>query len=91
MVLNNFKSYYGSTEIGPFNYKFSAIIGPNGSGKSNIIDAMMFIFGKRATWMRLKKLKELIHSSSEYPDCNEAYVEVVFKRVIEFEDGSYEI
>jgi ABC-type Mn2+/Zn2+ transport system ATPase subunit len=27
---------------------FSAIIGPNGSGKSNVIDAMLFVFGKRA-------------------------------------------
>ena len=27
---------------------FSAIVGPNGSGKSNVIDAMLFVFGKRA-------------------------------------------
>lgn len=27
---------------------FSAIIGPNGSGKSNVIDAMLFVFGKKA-------------------------------------------
>ena len=27
---------------------FSAVVGPNGSGKSNVIDAMLFVFGKRA-------------------------------------------
>src|SRR4051794_20547849 len=27
--------------------RFSAVVGPNGSGKSNIIDAMLFVFGKR--------------------------------------------
>lgn len=27
---------------------FSAVVGPNGSGKSNVIDAMLFVFGKKA-------------------------------------------
>lgn len=27
---------------------FSAVVGPNGSGKSNVIDAMLFVFGRRA-------------------------------------------
>ena len=27
---------------------FTAVVGPNGSGKSNVIDAMLFVFGKRA-------------------------------------------
>lgn len=27
---------------------FSSVVGPNGSGKSNVIDAMLFVFGKRA-------------------------------------------
>jgi structural maintenance of chromosome 4 len=26
----------------------SAVVGPNGSGKSNVIDAMLFVFGRRA-------------------------------------------
>ena len=68
IIMHNFKSYYGTHTIGPFNNKFSAIIGPNGSGKSNLIDSMMFVFGKRASWMRLKKLNELIHCSADYPD-----------------------
>jgi structural maintenance of chromosome 4 len=48
MVLENFKSYAGVQEIGPFHKRFSSVVGPNGSGKSNVIDAMLFVFGKRA-------------------------------------------
>jgi structural maintenance of chromosome 4 len=29
-------------------------VGPNGSGKSNVIDAMMFVFGKRAKQVTLR-------------------------------------
>jgi len=35
---------------------FSAVVGPNGSGKSNVIDAMLFVFGKRAKQMRQSKV-----------------------------------
>ena len=61
LVLENFKSYGGRHEIGPFHHHFNAIIGPNGSGKSNLIDSMVFVFGKRASKLRLKNLSELIH------------------------------
>lgn len=66
LYLFNFKSYYDKHIIGPFNKNFSTIIGSNGSGKSNLIDAMLFLFGKRANKMRLEKLNELIHNSSEH-------------------------
>lgn len=36
--------------------KFSSVVGPNGSGKSNVIDAMLFVFGKRAKQLRLNKV-----------------------------------
>lgn len=49
MVLENFKSYLGVQEIGPFHKCFSSIVGPNGSGKSNVIDALLFVFGRRVT------------------------------------------
>ncbi|CEQ42156.1 SPOSA6832_03944, partial [Sporobolomyces salmonicolor] len=42
---------------------FSSIVGPNGSGKSNTIDALLFVFGFRATKMRQGKFSELIHNS----------------------------
>jgi structural maintenance of chromosome 4 len=63
MVLENFKSHGGLKEIGPFHTSMSAVVGPNGSGKSNVIDAFLFVLGKRATKLRLKKLSELIHKS----------------------------
>ena len=34
---------------------FSSVVGPNGSGKSNVIDAMLFVFGKRAKQLRLNR------------------------------------
>ena len=66
IILENFKSYYGRKEIGPLHKCFSAVVGPNGSGKSNLIESLLFVFGKRANKMRLKKLSELIHSSAKY-------------------------
>ena len=54
MVLENFKSYGGTQRIGPFHQNFSSVVGPNGSGKSNVIDAMLFVFGKRASQVCLR-------------------------------------
>lgn len=68
IILENFKSYYGRKEIGPLHKCFSAVVGPNGSGKSNLIESLLFVFGKRANKMRLKKLSELIHSSAKYSE-----------------------
>jgi structural maintenance of chromosome 4 len=36
---------------------FSSVVGPNGSGKSNVIDAMLFVFGYRASKIRQGKLR----------------------------------
>jgi len=87
MELENFKSYAGKKTIGPFHQRFNSIIGPNGSGKSNVIDAMMFVFGKRAKKLRLKKVSELIHNSAEFPDCTYARVNVHFVNVRDDEEG----
>ena len=62
---------------------FSAIVGPNGSGKSNTIDALLFVFGYRASKMRQGKLSELIHNSANYPDLDECSVEVHFREIID--------
>ena len=79
IVLENFKSYHGIKEIGPLHKCFSAVVGPNGSGKSNLIECLLFVFGKRAKRMRLNKLSELIHSSAKYKDSvHHAMVEVYF-------------
>ncbi len=79
MVLENFKSYAGVKEIGPFHKCFSSVVGPNGSGKSNVIDAMLFVFGKRAKQLRQNKVSELIHNSAEHPNIDEARVSVYFQ------------
>lgn len=39
---------------------FSSVVGPNGSGKSNVIDSMLFVFGKRAKQLRLNKVRALV-------------------------------
>ena len=76
--LENFKSYFGTKVIGPLHKNFTAVVGPNGSGKSNLIETLLFVFGKRAKQMRLNKLSELIHKSAEHPDCLNASVRVSF-------------
>ncbi|KAF9535622.1 RecF/RecN/SMC N terminal domain-containing protein, partial [Crepidotus variabilis] len=81
MALVNFKSYAGRQEIGPFHKSFSAIVGPNGSGKSNTIDALLFVFGYRASKMRQGKISELIHISANHPDLEECSVEVHFREI----------
>lgn len=60
LVLENFKSWDGHHEIGPFE-KFTCIIGPNGSGKSNLMDAISFCLGVRAKHLRSDRLLDLIH------------------------------
>lgn len=42
--------------IGPFHRSFSAVVGPNGSGKSNVMDGILFVFGKTAKKLRLNKV-----------------------------------
>lgn len=89
MVLENFKSYAGVKEIGPFHKCFSSVVGPNGSGKSNVIDAMLFVFGKRAKKLRLNKVSELIHSSDAFKNnpLKFAKVSVHFQEIVDTGDG----
>ncbi len=87
MVLENFKSYAGTQEIGPFHKRFSSVVGPNGSGKSNVIDALLFVFGKRAAQLRLKNVSELIHKSSGFPNLEAAKVSVHFQLIYDIEDS----
>ena len=93
--MENFKSYAGVKEIGPFHKCFSAVVGPNGSGKSNVIDAMLFVFGKRAKKLRLNKVSELIHNSDAVKDDPPDYarVSVHFQEIIDTGDGDndYEV
>ncbi|KAI9915240.1 hypothetical protein PsorP6_007535 [Peronosclerospora sorghi] len=87
MQLDNFKSYDGKVEIGSFHKYISAVMGPNGSGKSNVIDALLFVFGKRASNRRLKKVSELVHRSADFSDLDMATVSVFFHEIIDTEEG----
>ena len=44
----NFKSFEGYVSVGPLCKAMNCILGPNGAGKSNIIDGILFVFGKNA-------------------------------------------
>lgn len=76
--VENFKSYCGKETIGPFHKNFTSIIGPNGNGKSNMIDAILFTFGKRAKQLRFKNASELIHRSQGNKNLPYAQVTIVF-------------
>lgn len=88
IIVENFKSYAGVHRIGPFHGTFTAVIGPNGSGKSNVIDSLLFVFGKNAKKIRLDKLSSLIHSSAAFPSLMYASVTVNFVEISETEDGA---
>ncbi|KAM5546561.1 structural maintenance of chromosomes protein 4-like [Rosa sericea] len=90
MVMSNFKSYAGEQRVGPFHKSFSAVVGPNGSGKSNVIDAMLFVFGKRAKQMRLNRVSGLIHNSTNCHNMDSARVSLHFQEIIDLEDGTFE-
>ncbi|KAL2801273.1 RecF/RecN/SMC [Aspergillus keveii] len=91
LVLNNFKSYAGKQVVGPFHASFSSVVGPNGSGKSNVIDALLFVFGFRASKMRQGKISALIHNSASHPDLPFCEVEVYFQEINDLPGGEHEI
>ncbi|TKY84720.1 hypothetical protein EX895_005800 [Sporisorium graminicola] len=91
MVLNDFKSYAGRQEIGPFHKSFSSVVGPNGSGKSNVIDSLLFVFGWRATKMRQGKLSELIHNSAGKENLSQCSVEVWFREIIDLPGDGFKV
>ena len=62
---------------------FTSIVGPNGSGKSNVIDSMLFVFGYRASKVRLKKISGLIHNSENHLNINSCTVSVFFQKIID--------
>lgn len=93
--VENFKSYKGKHQIGPFK-SFTSVVGPNGSGKSNLMDAISFVLGVRSAQLRGTTFKDLIYTvdladASEnrrsarvtlaYEPENER--EILFSRVIE--------
>ncbi|MBA0739330.1 hypothetical protein Gogos_012614 [Gossypium gossypioides] len=51
---------------------------------------MLFVFGKRAKQMRLNKVSELIHNSTNHQNLDSAGVSVHFQEIIDLDDGTYE-
>ena len=89
--LENFKSFGGHQVIGPFHKSFNAVVGPNGTGKSNILDALLFVFGKRSNNIRLPNLSRVIHNAAVAGERSvAAKVEVTFKETIETGHGQVE-
>ncbi|KAI0887051.1 nuclear condensin complex subunit Smc4 [Annulohypoxylon maeteangense] len=91
LILNNFKSYAGRQEVGPFHSSFSSVVGPNGSGKSNVIDSLLFVFGFRASKMRQGKISALIHNSAAFPNLDHCEVAVHFQEVMDLPGGGTEV
>ena len=89
--LFNFKSYQGTKVIGPLYHQFNSVVGPNGSGKSNLMESLLFVFGKKAKKMRLKKLSDLIHKSTDHTNLNYARVSVYFKEIKDIYDKNNNI
>lgn len=91
LILQNFKSYAGRQEVGPFHASFSSVVGPNGSGKSNVIDSLLFVFGFRASKMRQGKISALIHNSAAFPDLDHCEVAVHFQEVMDRPTGGSDV
>eukprot|EP00039_Didymoeca_costata_P015826 m.274153 g.274153 ORF g.274153 m.274153 type:complete len:1308 (+) comp16286_c0_seq3:169-4092(+) len=91
MVMHNFKSYHGEKTVGPFHKCFSSVVGPNGSGKSNVIDAMLFVFGYRASKIRQGKLSGLIHNSANHTNLESCSVAVHFQQIIDKGEDDFEV
>ncbi|KAF4974463.1 hypothetical protein FZEAL_8634 [Fusarium zealandicum] len=91
LILQNFKSYAGRQEVGPFHASFSSVVGPNGSGKSNVIDSLLFVFGFRASKMRQGKISALIHNSAQHPNLEYCEVAVHFQEVMDQPGGGHEV
>uniref|UniRef100_A0A452ZFG6 SMC hinge domain-containing protein n=1 Tax=Aegilops tauschii subsp. strangulata TaxID=200361 RepID=A0A452ZFG6_AEGTS len=52
---------------------------------------MLFVFGKRAKQMRLNKVSELIHNSSNHQNLDSAGVSVHFQEIIDLDGGNYKV
>jgi chromosome segregation protein len=79
IVLENFKSFGGRTEI-KFMDKLNLIIGPNGSGKSNVSEAISFVLGIMSKkGLRTERLSHLIFNGGKNgKSAKSASVKIVF-------------
>jgi structural maintenance of chromosome 4 len=79
VTLENFKSYAGRIHLQDINPGFVSIVGPNGCGKSNLLEALLFVMGRKVHHLRLNSSSDLIYrGSGPLPD--HALVQVEFLR-----------
>lgn len=90
--LENFLSFPGVQKIGPFRKKFS-IRELNDGGKVSLVEALLFVFGKRSVQPENNKSAELIHRSTRYPNMEYCRVSVQFQLIIDDETSEevYEV
>ncbi len=64
LTLAGFKSFADRTRL-DFEPGVNVVVGPNGSGKSNIVDAVAWVLGTRATsTLRTEKMEDVIFSGT---------------------------
>lgn len=56
---------------------FTAIVGENGTGKSNLLEAIMFVLGRRSRGLRAERLEHLLHTPPGGEPVPEAEVTLV--------------
>ncbi|MBC7221896.1 chromosome segregation protein SMC [Candidatus Bipolaricaulota bacterium] len=56
---------------------FTAIVGENGAGKSNLLEAIMFVLGRRSRGLRAERLEHLLHTPPGGEPVEEAEVTIV--------------
>jgi structural maintenance of chromosome 4 len=90
--LENFLAFPGVQKIGPFHKKFS-IRELNDGGRNSLVDALLFVFGKRSRQPENNKTAELIHRSPRYPNMEYCRVSVQFQLIIDDESSEevYEV
>ncbi len=56
---------------------FTAIVGENGAGKSNLLEAIMFVLGRRSRGLRAERLEHLLYTPPGKDPVEEAEVTIV--------------
>lgn len=79
VTLENFKSYAGRIHLQNINPGFVSIVGPNGCGKSNLLEALLFVMGRKVHNLRLRSSSDLIYRGPG-PVPEYALVQVEFLR-----------
>lgn len=78
LTIQGFKSFGRRTSL-EFFPGFTAIVGENGSGKSNLLEAVMFVLGRRSRGLRAERVEHLLHTPPGGEPLSEAEVTLVLE------------